>query len=79
VDSTSWRERVAAFVGQEPPMRVPDEKGREARVCMMWLREEFRECPIDADEATMTMYARAWVRHMFAAVLFLDSTGDNVS
>jgi hypothetical protein len=79
VDSASWRERVAAFIGQEPPMRVPGEKGREARVRMMWLREEFRECPTDADEVTMTMYVRAWVRHMFATVLFLDSTRDNVS
>jgi hypothetical protein len=40
-----------------------------------WLHEEFRECPLDADEATMTMYARAWVWHMFATMLFPDSMG----
>jgi hypothetical protein len=34
-------------------------KGLDAGVCVLWLREEFRECPPDADEATMTMYARA--------------------
>jgi hypothetical protein len=41
-----------------------------------WLCEEFRECPQNANEATVTMYARAWVWHMFATVLFSDSTGD---
>jgi hypothetical protein len=61
VDSISWRERVTDFVGREPPMRVPNVKGREAGVHVSWLREEFCECPLDADEATVTMYARAWV------------------
>jgi hypothetical protein len=41
-----------------------------------WLREEFRKCPPNAIEATVTMYRRAWVWHMFATVLFSDSTGD---
>jgi hypothetical protein len=44
-----------------------------------WLCEEFHECPPDADEAIVTMYARAWVWHMFATVLFSDSTGDAAS
>jgi hypothetical protein len=46
---------------------------------MSWLREEFRECSLDANEATMTVYVKAWVWHMFATVLFLDSTGDVAS
>jgi hypothetical protein len=46
---------------------------------MSWLCEEFHECPPDADEAIVTMYARAWVWHMFATVLFSDSTGDAAS
>jgi hypothetical protein len=46
---------------------------------MTWLRDEFCGCPPDADEATVTMYARSWVWHMFATVLFPDSTGDAVS
>jgi hypothetical protein len=76
VDSTEWHERVTVFIGREPSMRVLGVKGREAGVRVSWLREDFRECPPDADEATMTMYARAWVWHMFATVLFPDSTGD---
>jgi hypothetical protein len=76
VDSAGWHERVVVFIGREPPARVSGVKGREARVHVSWLHEEFCECPPDADEATMTMYARAWVWHMFATVLFPDSTGD---
>jgi hypothetical protein len=79
VDSVSWLERVAAFVSREPPVKVAGVKGREAEVRMTWLREEFRECPLDVDEAIVTLYARAWVWHMFAIVLFPDSTGDVVS
>jgi hypothetical protein len=75
VNSTGWHERVAVFVGQEPPVRVSGIKGRGARVRMPWLREEFCECPSDADEATVTIYARVWVWHMFATVLFPDNTG----
>jgi hypothetical protein len=60
-------------------LRVPGIKGREAELRMSWLREEFRECPLNADEATVTMYVKAWVWHMFATVLFPDSMGDAVS
>jgi hypothetical protein len=79
VDSVGWCERVAIFVGREPPVRVLGVKGREARVRVSWLREEFHECPPNANEATVIMYTRAWVWHMFATVLFLDSTGDATS
>jgi hypothetical protein len=54
---------------------VPGIKGQETGVHVSWLREEFHECPPDADKATVTMYARAWVWHIFATVLFPDSTG----
>jgi hypothetical protein len=79
VDSTSWCERVTKFIDREPSARVPGVKGREAGVRVLWLREEFCECPPDDDEATVTMYTRAWVWHMFATVLFPDSTGDVAS
>jgi hypothetical protein len=46
---------------------------------MTWLCEEFHECPTGADEATVTLYIRAWVWHMFATMLFPDSTGDMAS
>jgi hypothetical protein len=38
-----------------------------------------RGCPPDADDATMTMYARAWVCHLFATMLFPGNTGDAAS
>jgi hypothetical protein len=79
VDSASWRERVATIIGQEPPTRVLGVKGREAGVRMTWVHEEFHECPLDVDKATMTMYARAWVWHMFATMLLPDGTGDAAS
>jgi hypothetical protein len=71
--------RVTEFVGREPLAKVPGVKGREAGVRVMWLREEFRECPLDADEAIVTLYTRAWVWHIFATVLFPDSMGGTVS
>jgi hypothetical protein len=79
VQSTTWRERVAGFLGQEPSTKVPGMKGREVRVHVTWLREEFHECPPDADKAIVTLYIRAWVWHMFATLLFLDGTGDTAS
>jgi hypothetical protein len=79
VDSASWCERVTAFIDRELPVRVLGMKGREAGVPVTWLREEFCECPSDAGDAAVTMYARAWVWHMFAIVLFPDIMGDAAS
>jgi hypothetical protein len=51
-------------------------KGQEAEVRVTWLHEEFCECPLDADKATMSHYARTWVWHMFATMLFPDVACD---
>jgi hypothetical protein len=59
VDSAGWRERVIVYIGRELPVRVSGVKDREARVCLSWLCEKFHECPLDADNTIMTMYARA--------------------
>jgi hypothetical protein len=32
VESSMWHERVAGFVGREPPMKLADMKGRDAGV-----------------------------------------------
>jgi hypothetical protein len=74
VDLAGWHERVIVFIGREPSTRVPGVKGQEAKVHVSLLREEFCECPLDVDEAIVTMYARDWVWHMFATVLFPNST-----
>jgi hypothetical protein len=57
VDSVGWRERVTIFIDRKLPVRGLGVKGQEARVHVLWLREEFRECPLNSDEATMTLYA----------------------
>jgi hypothetical protein len=54
-------------------------KGRDAGVHVTWSHEEVRECPLGADEAMVTQYARAWVWHMFTTMLFTDSTDDTAS
>jgi hypothetical protein len=59
VESSTLRERVATLLGREPLVKVLCVKGREAGVYVTWLREEFRECPPGADDATVTIYARA--------------------
>jgi hypothetical protein len=78
-DSSGWHDRVAAFLGRELPTMVLGVEGHEVGVCVTWLHEEFTHCPLDADEATMSRYARAWVCHIFATVLFPDSTSDAAS
>jgi hypothetical protein len=60
-------------------VKVPSVKGREGGVRVNWLREEFCECPPGANEATVTLYARARVWHMFATVLLPYGTCDMVS
>jgi hypothetical protein len=79
VESASWHERLAAFVDREPLAKVTGLKGQEAKVYVMWLCEEFYEYPPDANESTVTLYARAWVWHLFATVLFPYSMGDTAS
>ena len=78
-DPAGWRGRVAQFLGRDPPPKEDGKKGREAGVRITWLREEFNVCPPHADEATISYYCRAWVWHMFATMLFPDSTGDMAS
>lgn len=73
--SDNWRDRVAAFLGRE----LPPDAARTSGVPLSWLRENFAECPVDADEQTVTYYCRAWVLHLFGCVLFPDGTGDIAS
>ncbi|TVU25366.1 hypothetical protein EJB05_27860, partial [Eragrostis curvula] len=78
-DSAGWRARVAEFLGEEPPLPEAGKRGRSAGVPLSWLRAWFGTCPADADEATVTYHARAWVMHMFGTVLFPDGTRDSAS
>ena len=73
--SEGWRVRVEAFLGRE----VGEQGARTSRVLISWLRQEFAQCPEEADEETVVYYCRAWILHLFACVLFPDATGDNAS
>jgi hypothetical protein len=55
VESSTWRKRVATFLGRKPLPKVPNVKGQEVVVHVTWSCEEFRECPPGVDEATMTL------------------------
>uniref|UniRef100_K3YRP1 Aminotransferase-like plant mobile domain-containing protein n=1 Tax=Setaria italica TaxID=4555 RepID=K3YRP1_SETIT len=73
--SEGWRARVATFLGRE----VEEQGTRTSGVLISWLREHFGKCPQDADAETVGHYCRAWILHLFACVLFPDSTGDTAS
>uniref|UniRef100_K3YXU0 Aminotransferase-like plant mobile domain-containing protein n=1 Tax=Setaria italica TaxID=4555 RepID=K3YXU0_SETIT len=73
--SEGWRARVAAFLGQE----VEEQGTHTSGVLISWLREDFSQCPQDADAETVGHYCRAWILHLFACVLFPDATGDTAS
>ena len=73
--SEGWRARVEAFLGHE----VGEQGTRSSGVLISWLRQEFAQCPEEADEETVGYYYRAWILHLLAYVLFPDATGDTAS
>jgi hypothetical protein len=75
--SDGWRDRVEAFLGRPLP---PEATGRRTTgVSIPWLRQNFAQCPANANQETVTYYCRAWVMHLFGCVLFPDATGDTAS
>jgi hypothetical protein len=78
-EPVGWHQRVADFVRRNPPDRQEHGKGREAGVHISWLRQEFQHCPEGEDDATVSNYVRAWVRHIFGTVLFPEATRDMAS
>ena len=44
--SEGWRTRVEAFLGRE----VSEQGARTSEVLISWLRQEFAQCPEEADE-----------------------------
>jgi hypothetical protein len=47
--SEGWRARVEAFLGRE----VGEQGERTSGVLLSWLRAEFAQCPLGADEQTV--------------------------
>ena len=72
--SQGWRGRVEAFLGRALPAAAPN--SGTSGVPLSWLRENFGECPEDANPETVSFYSRAWILHLFGSVLFPDSTGE---
>jgi len=75
--SQDWRDRVEAFLGRGLPPATSNTQ--TSGVPLSWLRENFGECPEDANANTVIFYCRAWILHLFGSVLFPDSTGDSAS
>ena len=65
---------MEAFLGRALPEAAPN--SRTSGVPLSWLRENFGECPEDANTETVSFYSRAWILHLFGSVLFPDSTGE---
>ena len=63
---------MEAFLGRE----IGEQGARTSGVLISWLRQEFAQCPKEADEETVGYYCSAWILHLFAYVLFPDATGD---
>ncbi|XP_021309200.1 protein MAIN-LIKE 1 [Sorghum bicolor] len=78
-ESEGWENRVHNFLGRALPELEAGKKRRSSGVPLRWLREQWHQCPPDADEATVNYYCRAYVLHMFGTVLFPDGTGDTAS
>ena len=68
---------MEAFLGRALPAVAPN--SRTSGVPLSWLRENFGECPDDANANTVIFYCRAWILHLFGSVLFPDSTGETSS
>jgi hypothetical protein len=66
---------VEAFLGSE----VGEQGARTSGVLLSWLRAEFAQCPLGADDQTVQYYYRTWILHLFGCVLFLDGTRDTAS
>jgi hypothetical protein len=47
--SEGWRARVEAFLGRE----VSEQGERTSSVLLSWLRAEFAQCPLGADDQTV--------------------------
>ena len=60
-------------------MQVKLCKANTRGVTISWLREEFAQCPEEADEEIVGYYCRAWILHLFACVLFPGTMGDTAS
>ena len=69
VERANWQERVTTLIGDCPGAK----SNRTSGVPLPWLSEHRRTCPQGADEATVELYARAYLWYILSEVVFPDS------
>lgn len=75
-----WRERVLELLGRAPePPSPPAKESKTSGIPLKWLEQHFDRLPDDADEEQVKRHCRAYILHLFGAVLFPDAAGDVAS
>ncbi|KAK1652291.1 hypothetical protein QYE76_070096 [Lolium multiflorum] len=71
--SDGWRQQMANLIGMAPPAPENAKQRVPAGASFEWIRTNFGECPIEADEDTRRTYARVYLWYMISRTLFPDS------
>lgn len=75
-----WRERVYELLGACPdPPSPPAKESKTSGVPLKWIEENFQNLDPNANEEEVVRHCRAYVLHLFGAVLFPDSASDVAS
>ena len=75
VERANWQERVTTLIGDCPGAK----SNRTSGVPLIWLSEHRKTCPQGADEATVELYARAYLWYILSEVVFPDSSGNSAN
>ena len=73
VERTNWQQRVTTLIGDCPVVK----SNRTSGVPLSWPSEHRKTCPQGADEATVELYARAYLWYILSEVVFPDSSGNS--
>ncbi|KAK1632093.1 hypothetical protein QYE76_006408 [Lolium multiflorum] len=73
--SDGWRQQMEGLIGRAPPAPENPKQRVPAGASFEWIRTNFGECPIEADEDTRRTYARVYLWYMISRTLFPDSGG----
>ncbi|XP_057516734.1 serine/threonine-protein phosphatase 7 long form homolog [Amaranthus tricolor] len=71
---SGWRDMVHRILGERPPPEVIRGSGLRCT----WLVQTFSQLPGDADEGTISRYAKAYILYLIGAVLFADKTSNQI-
>uniref|UniRef100_A0ACD6ATP0 Uncharacterized protein n=1 Tax=Avena sativa TaxID=4498 RepID=A0ACD6ATP0_AVESA len=80
IQADRFRDMVEELLGVRPPEKIAGMKGsKTGGLRLTWIEHHFGHLPLDANEETVSRYARAYVMYVFGKVLFSDSGGSDVS